>query len=289
MGNLFCEVAAKIAIMMGLAVFGTANFAFGDAEANVRGIQDNSFFIEEAYNQEPGVVQHILNVVGSFDRVAGPEDKNLAVIFTQEWPLFSQDHQLSYTVPYNFAETGGQGDNGFGDVLLNYRYQAYFNDDTLTAFAPRFSLVLPTGAEEMGFGDDTLGYQFNLPFSTTVGDKWFFHANAGLTFLPDAAPSPRSDLLHYNIGASAIYAATRDVHLMLEWVGGWNEERAISGSDHEFQTFISPGIRRAFNFSNGSQLVLGLGLPIGLNGAAPDYGAFLYASFEHNFIGGSEK
>ena len=26
-----------------------------------KGIQDNSFFIEEAYNQEAGVVQHILN------------------------------------------------------------------------------------------------------------------------------------------------------------------------------------------------------------------------------------
>ena len=32
------------------------------SEPLAKGIQDNSFFIEEAYNQEPGVVQHILNV-----------------------------------------------------------------------------------------------------------------------------------------------------------------------------------------------------------------------------------
>src|SRR5207302_3879177 len=32
------------------------------SEPLAKGIQDNSFLIEEAYNQEPGVVQHILNV-----------------------------------------------------------------------------------------------------------------------------------------------------------------------------------------------------------------------------------
>ncbi len=33
-------------------------------------IQDNSFFIEEAYNQEAGVVQHILNVIHTVNRHA---------------------------------------------------------------------------------------------------------------------------------------------------------------------------------------------------------------------------
>ena len=32
------------------------------SEPLAKGIQDNSFFIEEAYNQEPGVVQYILTV-----------------------------------------------------------------------------------------------------------------------------------------------------------------------------------------------------------------------------------
>jgi len=32
------------------------------SEPLAKGIQDNFFFIEEAYNQEPGVVQHILTV-----------------------------------------------------------------------------------------------------------------------------------------------------------------------------------------------------------------------------------
>src|SRR4030095_4599927 len=36
------------------------------SEPLAKGIQDNSFFVEEAYNQEPSVVQHILNVPINF-------------------------------------------------------------------------------------------------------------------------------------------------------------------------------------------------------------------------------
>jgi hypothetical protein len=41
-----------------------------------------------------------------------------------------------------------------------------------------------------------------------------------------------------------------------------------------------PGVRYAFDFPT-AQMVIGLGVPIGLNEAAPDYGAFFYFSFEH--------
>lgn len=252
--------------------------------APVRGIMDNSFLVEEAYNQEAGIVQHIFTAARSVKQVNGPDDRAWDFSFTQEWPLFSQTHQLSYTIPFSAIESAGQSDSGVGDILLNYRWQAVFCEDTLTAFAPRISLVLPTGDEQKGFGDDTLGYQLNLPFSTALNDRWSAHANAGLTFLPEAGPSPRLDLLHYNLGASAIYAATDRLHLMLEWVGNWDESASGTGTDRDFASVISPGLRYALNFEGDTQLVLGLAAPIGLNDAAPDYGVFLYVSFEHGFL-----
>jgi hypothetical protein len=249
---------------------------------NVDGMMDNSFLIEEAYNQEPGVVQHIFTAVYGLDRLRGPDTRSLDLAFTQEWPVFSQRHQFSYTVPYQHIKTGGQSDHGLGDILLNYRYQAYFDPERLRGFAPRFSLVLPTGDAQRGFGDDTLGYQWNLPFSTAAGERWFFHANAGLTFLPHTAAG--RDLLHYNLGASAIYAAKPDLHFMLECVGAWMETPGSRGAwDHQFAAILAPGVRRAFNFANDSQLVLGIAVPIGLTGPAPDLGVFLYVSFEHPF------
>jgi hypothetical protein len=247
-------------------------------ERPIDGFMDNSFLIEEAYNQEPGVVQHILTGFGNVSRLAGPDDRAWDLNFTQEWPIFSQKHQFSYTVPYSFVESGGVQSNGVGDVLLNYRFQALFNRDTLTAFAPRASLVLPTGNEERGFGEGTVGGQVNLPFSTTLGDRWFVHLNAGATWLPDSASG--GDLWNSNVGASTIFAASPNVHFLVEWIGNWNDE----GEDREFESIISPGVRTAFNFSDDTQLVVGIAAPVGLTDAAPDYGVFLYFSFEHAFL-----
>src|SRR5689334_10839155 len=56
-------------------------------------IQDNSFLVEEAYNQNFGVVQHI----SSFTRFWSSKDWNYT--FTQEWPVpGNARHQLSYSL-----------------------------------------------------------------------------------------------------------------------------------------------------------------------------------------------
>jgi hypothetical protein len=71
------------------------------------GIQDNSFLVEEAYNQNFGVVQHI----SSFTRFWNSKDWNYS--FTQEWPIPGDErHQLSYTLVA--AHSGGFPGSGFG-------------------------------------------------------------------------------------------------------------------------------------------------------------------------------
>jgi hypothetical protein len=190
--------------------------------------------------------------------------------FTQEWPVFSQTHQFSYTVPYIFE----RNEDGVGDVLLNYRWQALMESESLPAFAPRFSLVLPTG--DNGLTDDTVGYQFNLPVSKILADRWTAHFNAGMTLLPDAADG---DLEHFNLGASAIYAFTPTFNAMLECVSNWDED---ARGRRPAAVIVSPGVHYALNLAD-TQLVLGVAVPVGLTSAAPDYGVFLYVSFEHIF------
>ncbi|MDQ3622962.1 MAG: transporter [Verrucomicrobiota bacterium] len=246
------------------------------------GVQDNSFLMEEAYNQEPGVVQHILNISRSVNRTHGGDEHEWALVFTQEWPFFSQKHQLSYTVPYSFVKAGEQSENGNEDVLLNYRLQALMETDRTPAFAPRLSLVLPAGDADRGLGNDTLGYQLNLPVSKVVSDRWTVHANAGGTLLPEVNGR---DLVSYNLGVSAIYAVTPRLNLMLECVANWDEEVDDRGrKDRSFSAIASPGLRYAFNHSNDAQTVVGLAAPIGLTRDAPDYGVILYFSFEHFFL-----
>ena len=51
----------------------------------------------------------------------------------------------------------------------------------------------------------------------------------------------------------------------------------------KFSSVILPGVRKAFNFNGETQVVLGLGAPVGLTRTAPDVGLFLYLSIEHGF------
>lgn len=270
--QLACFLAVAAAASLG---------AQEEDERTARAVQDNSFFLEEAYNQEPGVVQHIFNTTYFVHQRRGPDDKEWTPVFTQEWPLGSQAHQFSFTAPYSFVESGGQSDNGIGDILINYRFQALNETATRPAFAPRLSLVLPTGAEDRGFGDGSLGFQINLPVSKIVSDRWTLHANAGLTVLPDVQDR---DLAHFNLGGSAIYAVNRRLNLMLECIGNLNDEPDDRGGKRRSSSVIfSPGFRYAWNFKNDAQVVMGLAAPIGLTSDAPEYGAVLYFSIEHFF------
>jgi hypothetical protein len=99
------------ALLYGLWALAFSAAAAVAAEPLAKGIQDNSFLIEEAYNQEAGVVQHITNL--------RRQNGQWQFSFSQEWPVFSQTHQFSYSVPYNFGSN-----RGVGDITLNYRYQA---------------------------------------------------------------------------------------------------------------------------------------------------------------------
>src|SRR4029453_449751 len=74
-------------------------------------ISDNSFLVEEAFNQEAGIFQNIFN--------ASRSEHVWSSTFTQEWPIASQTHQFSYPLAWAHSDSFS-----FGDALLNYRYQA---------------------------------------------------------------------------------------------------------------------------------------------------------------------
>ena len=263
------QVAVLAIVIVGLAGV-PANAQDADSRL-AKGIQDNSFLIEEAYNQEPGMVQHIANL--------RRQDRSWYFAFTQEWPVLSQTHQFSYTVPYAWLRDSGASTQGLGDVMLNYRWQALLETAVTPAFAPRISLILPSGNSGRDLGAGSAGLQTNLPFSKIVSDRLTLHGNAGLTHYFDVGGrSPTS----HQLGGSLVYAVTRDFNLMLEALGEWNETvNASGGIEWERSFTLSPGFRQAFDLSPG-QLVVGIGAPVRF-GATTDFGVFLYLSVEHGF------
>jgi hypothetical protein len=269
-------------------VFGWATTS-GAADKNpIDVIEDNSFLIEEAYNQEPGIVQHIFNAVYANDS----RHRGWAFSFTQEWPIFSQDHQFSYTIPSYHLVDDGERQQGVGDILINYRYQALEEGLTKPAFAPRFSLILPTGNRNKGTGNGVVGYQWNLPFSKKVASRLALHANLGLTYLPkvrvpleDGGHSSKQSLVSYNGGGSVIVAILPRLHFLLEWVGLSEQSLDDSGKRKRvFSSILSPGFRTAIVNEDKLQIVTGLALPVGLNRRTENYSVFLYFSAEHDLF-----
>ena len=176
------RAASKLLVeVLSVAVFVLALITSAGAQAPASrsapepfAITDNSFFVEEAFNQEPRVFQNIGG--GLFG------EDNWAVTFTQEWPAPSMKHQLSYTV----SVLNVDDETGVGDALLNYRYQLLEEGPGRPAISPRVSLIVPVGDEQRGLGQGAWGVQFNLPVSKQVGE-FYLHGNAGVSWLPSRA------------------------------------------------------------------------------------------------------
>jgi hypothetical protein len=244
-------------------------------------IEDNSFFVEEAYNQEDRVVQHISNAFVSFAPA-----KQQMYSFTQEWPAWGRKHQLSFTLPYTVVASGDRGH--FGDLLLNYRLQL-LDDDAWCDVAPRLSVIVPTGSVPHGTGNGVVGAQINLPFSKRLSDGFVAHLNAGATLLPQAqlqfddGREEKHTLSGYNLGGSIIWLAHPNINLMLEYVTTLSTVVNDDGStDNQSQAVLNPGLRVAINL-DALQIVPGVGIPITFEGGESHTGAFLYLSFEHPY------
>ena len=248
-----------------------------DAERAAAQIQDNSFLVEEAYNQEPGVVQHI----ATFDALVDPDSGPWAFSFTQEWPAASQTHQWSYTIPIEHDE-----ETGLGDILLNYRWQAVGSGETKVAVSPRVSLSFPTGDEHEGFGRGELGVQVNLPISVALGDAFVTHWNAGGTVGPEwgRAVDASATTKDVALGASLIWLAAPKLNPMFEVV--WLREESVVGDDETESAsalVINPGIRGAIDLECGLQIVPGVSVPIVFPDEERETSVFGYLSLEHPF------
>lgn len=244
-------------------------------------IQDNSFLVEEAYNQEFGVVQHIQ----SFQRYWNSKD--WIYTFTQEWPVdASPRHQLSYTLIALHSGDQPASGAGFGDVILNYRYQLLGNGESKVAFAPRFSVLLPTGDYRLERGAGGAGIQGLLPVSVVVTRKLVTHWNVGTTIIPNTRNTvgETGTTFGYNFGQSFVWLAHPRFNVLLETV--FNRSQQVTGPKTTEWTsglLLSPGIRWAYNFKNGLQIVPGIAVPFGVGPSRGEKGVFLYLSFEHPY------
>lgn len=268
-------VAALVLLLVGGGP--AAAQAPASATAEPFRITDNSFLVEEAFNQEAGIFQNIFGV--QFH-----EHAEWDFGFTQEWPVGSGKHQLSYTVPLSRL-----GDNtGVGDLFIHYRYQLRAETAGGPAFSPRLSLILPSGREQDGLGAGVVGWQVNLPLSKQRGD-FYFHWNAGLTWLPGVSadrPGASEDVVHLvtpHLAGSAIWRTRPMLHLMLEAQAEFEEGiTPVGATERTTALTVAPGLRGGWNLDD-QQLILGVAVPVAFADDVRNAGVFLYLSYELPF------
>ena len=241
------------AFSFALLVCLTAGNALAQTASDKWAITDNSFLIEESFNQERDVFQNI------FLWTKGPHGAWQAS-FTQEWPAPNMTHQFSYTIPFS----GSPGVAGVNDILLNYRYQLLQESANTPAIAPRLSVVLPSGRESDGLGGGSAGLQFNVPASKQFGDL-YLHVNGGATWLHNGGWTSL-------VGASVIWRVLPMWNVMFEAVGQPGQSLTWS-----------PGFRYGWNLPSG-QVVVGAGVPVTRDADRGTTTAFLtYFSYEPRF------
>lgn len=206
-------------------------------------IEDSNFFAESGHNRDDAVVQ-----VNSFFL-----NGTAAWELTHEWALSegSSRHQLSYTLPM-FSDDR----SGFGDAMLNYRYQLVGDAESRIGIAPRASLILPTRSAH--FGTASSGLELALPISISFGEHVESHTNTNATWFRDRGETELK--------------LTQNLTFALHERFAFSVEAAythcLGGGE---LTVVRPGVQFSFAAPGGLTLSPGLAVPLGADGGVLFY------------------
>jgi hypothetical protein len=150
------------------------------------------------------------------------------------------------------------------------------------AFAPRVSVVLPTGRSIDA--SDRPGVQVNMPLSKQYGN-FYVHWNGGFTWIhgvPDGIG--RSSLMTPQIAGSVIWRMRPMFNPMLESVAEWDDTITVPGVPGRVRaTTVSPGVRGGWNLRD-KQLIVGAAVPITRSEGGTSSAVLTYLSYELPFV-----
>lgn len=240
-------------------------------------IQDNSFLIEEAYNQDPGVYQFI-NIY-QHDFKTGLYYSTLQ----GEIPLWSREHQFSFSLP---ARKTAASVESLGDLSLNYRYQNYNKDGTMVA--QRFGAIVPTGKVNKNTSYNSVGFAWMQAVTFSLSNQFQMHVNLGLNMTPAARTkgySQREMLTGFTTGVGIVYKHSDKVNFLTEFLYDTQEDFDEKGDTSSNPTItINPGARFDIDLSiEKTQVVPGISFPVTVGNDEVHTGVLFYLSFEPDF------
>jgi hypothetical protein len=250
-----------------------------DEKPDDRLLQSNGLLVDTAYHQEDGEVQHAL----TFSR---SRKDGWASAVSQEWPLFSEKHQVSISLPADLFVKRLDGSRGVGDLTLEYSYFLLGDNRSRVTVSPGVGISLPTGSVTKGLGAGGAGASVKLPISVMLSRRLASNSTVELGYVP-SAKNGEGDQFHirkYELGQSFVWFARPNFNVLLEAV--WEKSRATNGGgfkEIESESFVSPGVRWAHVFHNGVSIIPGVAVPVGVGTSRGARGILFYLAVEHRF------
>ncbi len=281
-------------------------------------LEDNSFVVDEAFNQGKGSVQYMACYQHNRWKDADP-----VLSFCQELPLRSSRHQLGYSLAYVF-HTGLQSNSlkpGPGDASVHYSYWLK-NTSSRVMVVPKLIAWLPIGKAIHSNGSGGWGGKLSLAMTTKLSGKWVVHTNVlasriwgsrhyfqygNATVAAGSVEFAKRNLNSLGVGFSVNYLLHPRFHFVLEKMLTSEEFAKDDSADmladndtnrpasatvaRRTRMLLIPGFRWAINGKDW-QLVPAVGCPLEVlsenpwqdlkTGGAIKGGLVLYLSFETN-------
>lgn len=224
-------------------------------------IEDNSFLLEEAFNQSPGIIQYTAS--------AKFHHGTAALNFEFELPIRGESHQLSFSIPAKVF----QSNTGMEDLVFSYRPLLSGRQRWLM-LTPKISVILPTGNFAHGLGNGTFGLEWNIAMTKRISRKLISHINAGSSYsLCDTQLEILEKRLQSRFaGMSVIFAVARRFDLLAEVIAA--DEVSAPVKSH-LSLIGNPGFRLLLNI-NGFAVVPGMSTPIEILSGRPRLSQVLF-------------
>lgn len=226
-------------------------------------IEDNSFLLDEAYNQDPGVVQitQVFQILPS----TGEWSHSPAI----EFPIVTENHQITLQFPFSRPMGASLSLN---DFALQYQYwlihAKYFH------LTPRIGAVFPTGNSTIGTGSGTVGAQAGLSTTVNFGDAFAFHTSGNAFLYPGsrATDGVATTTWDASIAASLIWRPLSWLNLLTEGVLTSDQTPLPGGSiGRDLLATVSPGARFSIRLGEHRtwEIVPGVAVPFTWRTSSP--------------------